>query len=79
VLDAGDVVIGKAVAHTPGATTADIAWLKLKAVAVIAEGQFKGATTIQRINTSGGAATGGCDTQGAWLAVPYSADYVFLK
>jgi hypothetical protein len=36
-------------------------------------------TVIQRINTRGGQTDGACDTAGATLAVPYAADYVFLK
>jgi hypothetical protein len=36
-------------------------------------------TTVQRINTHGGAAQGACDQAGAFRSVPYSADYVFLS
>jgi hypothetical protein len=36
-------------------------------------------TTIQRINTKGGVAEGGCKEAGAFLSVPYTADYTFLN
>lgn len=42
-------------------------------------GQLSGASSIQRINTRGGMAEGPCDQGGAFLSVPYSADYVFLR
>ncbi len=37
------------------------------------------ATSIQRINTHGGALSGACAERGVLRAVPYSADYVFLR
>jgi hypothetical protein len=43
------------------------------------EGQLAGVTTIQRINTRGGAAAGECDRVGAFLSMPYSADYAFYR
>jgi hypothetical protein len=43
------------------------------------EGQLKGVTTIQRLNTKGGVGEGPCEQAGAFFAVPYSADYTFLK
>jgi hypothetical protein len=36
-------------------------------------------TTVQRLNTHGGAAQGACDQAGAFRSVAYSADYSFLK
>jgi len=36
-------------------------------------------TTVQRINTKGGALKGPCESAGAFHSVPYSADYVFLR
>jgi len=79
VLDEGAALVGKVVANAPGATAADVAWLKLAVVARHGAGLFEGATTIQRINTKGGVASGDCKAEGAFLAAPYSADYVFLK
>ena len=39
---------------------------------------LSGVTTVQRINTKGGATQGTCDSAGSYLSVPYSADYVFI-
>lgn len=79
MLDDGGALVGKVVAHAPGATPADVAWLNLEVVSRNGGGRLEGATIVQRINTKGGVATGACDPQGASLAVPYAADYVFLK
>jgi len=46
---------------------------------VQSSGTFTGVTAIQRINTQGGQFEGACDKAGATFAVPYAADYVFLK
>jgi len=75
----GSAVIGKVVGNAPGATANDIAWLKLDVVSRHGSGQLSNVTTVQRINTKGGAARGVCDRAGTFLSVPYSADYVFLK
>jgi Protein of unknown function (DUF3455) len=42
-------------------------------------GTLADVTTVQRINSHGGAAQGACDQAGAFRSVPYSADYVFLS
>jgi Protein of unknown function (DUF3455) len=75
----GSAVTGKVVANAPGATTNDIAWLKLEVVGRRGSGALGAASVVQRINTSGGALSGACDAAGAWRSVPYSADYVFLR
>jgi hypothetical protein len=75
----GSAVVGKVVSSTAGATAKDIAWLKLNVVSERGNGQLKGVTTVQRLNTKGGAAEGRCDHAGDFLSVPYSSDYVFLK
>jgi hypothetical protein len=72
-------VKGKAVASVPGATPDDIAWLKLDVVDHRGDGVLSSATTVQRINTRGGALQGPCESAGAYRSVPYSADYVFLR
>jgi hypothetical protein len=72
-------VVGKAVGSVPGATPNDIPWLKLEVISRRGSGVLAGATTVQRINTSGGKLEGACDTPGAYRSVPYSADYVFLR
>ena len=75
----GSVVMGKVVAHAPGASAKDIAWLKLDVSDRRGDGPLKEATTVQRVNTVGGNLDGGCETAGDIRAEPYSADYVFLR
>ena len=75
----GSVVGGKVAARAPGASASDIPLLKLEAVAPKGEGQLSGITTIQRLNTRGGGADGTCESLGAFLNVPYTADYAFYK
>jgi len=53
--------------------------LKLEVASQRGAGQLTTVTTIQRLNTKGGVADGPCDAAGAFLSVPYSADYTFLK
>jgi hypothetical protein len=75
----GSAVVGKVVARAPSASPKDIPWLKLEATERRGKGVLSGATTVQRINTQGGAAEGACDQAGAYLSVPYAAEYVFLR
>lgn len=75
----GSTVVGKVATKVPGTTETDIAWLKLDVVSHAGMGGLEGVTIVQRINTQGGQMTGACDTAGAQMAVPYAADYVFLK
>ena len=75
----GSAVIGKVAGRAPGATAKDIPLLKLEVVSQRGAGQLTGITTIQRLNTKGGVAEGACETAGAFLSVPYSADYAFFK
>lgn len=65
--------------RAPGATAKDIPLLKLEITSQRGAGELIGASTIQRINTKGGVAEGVCDQAGSFLAVPYSADYVFFR
>jgi hypothetical protein len=77
----GSQVSGKIATATRagGATPKDVPWLKLDAGNVQGAGKLTGVTAIQRINTQGGQFQGDCDKAGATFAVPYAADYVFLK
>ena len=75
----GSAVTGKVAARAPSATSKDIPLLKLEVASQRGSGMLTGMTTIQRINTKGGVAEGPCDSVGAFLSVPYSADYTFLK
>ena len=78
-LSDGSAVTAKAAGNAPGATAADIPWLKLDVVAQRGTGALTGVTTVQRINTQGGKLEGPCETAGSYRSAPYSADYVFLR
>ena len=75
----GSAVIAKVAARAPGASANDIPLLKLEVTSRRGTGALAGITTIQRLNTKGGAAQGPCETAGAFLSVPYSADYAFYE
>ncbi|WFU28048.1 DUF3455 domain-containing protein [Bradyrhizobium sp. CB1717] len=75
----GSAVVGKATGNAPGATAADIPWLKLEVASRRGSGVLSPVTTVQRINTHGGKLEGSCDKGGEFKSAPYSADYVFLK
>lgn len=75
----GSVVTGKIAGRAAGATSKDIPLLKLEAASHRGSGQLTAVTTIQRLNTKGGVVEGSCEAVGAFLSVPYSADYTFLK
>jgi hypothetical protein len=75
----GSAVTGKAAGSAPGKTKNDIPWLKLDVVSRRGSGTLADVTTVQRINTRGGAAQGRCARSGTFRSVPYSADYVFLR
>ncbi|PDT90864.1 hypothetical protein CO669_07785 [Bradyrhizobium sp. Y36] len=75
----GSAITGKVVASAPGATPDDIAWLKLSVVSARGDGVFSKVTTVQRIETHGGAVQGSCERTGTALVAPYSATYVFVR
>lgn len=74
-----DLIKGKLAANAPGATAADIPWLKLEAAERHGAGPLKDAAFVLRLDTHGGAFAGACDAAGRLHAEPYSADYVFLR
>jgi hypothetical protein len=75
----GSSVSAKISGRAPSASSRDIPLLKLDVAARRGEGQLAGVTTIQRINTRGGVADGRCGSAGAFLSVPYTADYAFYR
>ena len=77
-LSDGSAVSAKVSGRAPGMTAKDIPLLKLAAIARD-EGQLAAVSTIQRLNTRGGALEGACEQPGLLASVPYSADYVFLQ
>jgi hypothetical protein len=75
----GDVVEGKQSAAAPGATSNDVALLKLDIVKHHGNGLLKEAKLVLRLNTRGGVLKGECPIRGELRAEPYSADYAFLR
>ena len=75
----GSSVSGKVAARAPAANPSDIPMLKLSVAVRRGAGQLAGVTTIQRINTRGGVANGRCQSTGAFLSMPYTADYAFYS
>ena len=75
----GSIVTGKVAGRAPSATANDIPLLKLDVAQRRVRGQLSGITTIQRLNTKGGVADGRCELEGAFLSVPYTADYAFYR
>jgi hypothetical protein len=78
-LNDGSAISAKVIGRAPGATPNDIPLLKLEVDSHRGTGQLTKVTTIQRLNTKGGAADGPCPAAGTFLSVPYSADYVFFE
>jgi Protein of unknown function (DUF3455) len=75
----GSAVTAKVVGSIPGPTANDVPLLKLEVVSRRGDGVLSRATTVQRLNTAGGALSGACEKAGALRSVPYCADYVFLR
>jgi hypothetical protein len=75
----GSAVVGKVVARAPGATPRTFRGSSSRPRSAAAMGVLSAVTTVQRMNTQGGATEGACEQAGAYLSVPYAADYVFLR
>ncbi len=76
----GSSLTGKILAVVPAPTgDKDVPWVKLAVASSRGTGKLTGATTIQRINTVGGKASGTCAKAGELQSVAYSTDYVFSK
>jgi hypothetical protein len=75
----GSGVKAKVVGSAPGASAADIPWLKLEVVERRGAGALAGADFVQRINTVGGVLQGSCERAGSLRSVAYAADYVFRR
>jgi hypothetical protein len=75
----GSVVSATVAARAPAASADDIPLLKLAVASRRGDGALSNVTTIQRINTSGGVASGPCQQDGGFLNVPYTADYAFYR
>jgi len=75
----GSIVVAKVAGRAPGASATDIPLLKLEVTSRRGSGRLADITTIQRLNTKGGSAEGPCNAAGAFLSVPYTADYAFYR
>jgi hypothetical protein len=75
----GSRIRGKEVDTQPGEIVKDIPWLRLDAIEAGGSGVLAGVTAILRINTKGGQLAGACNEAGTIMAVPYAADFMFLK
>jgi hypothetical protein len=75
----GGGVKGRTIKNTPAPNASDIPWLEVEVVDHVNEGVLSDAVTVLRVNTKGGFAQGSCESEGKYLSVPYSADYVFLR
>ena len=75
----GSLVMGKVIGKAPGASSGDIPWLKLTVSQHQGNGILGDVTTVQRIGTVDGNKAGLCPSEGALIAEPYSADYVFSR
>jgi hypothetical protein len=69
----------KPAGRAPGAGPQDIPLLKLDVTTHRGRGTLAAATTVQRLDTKGGNLEGPCAVAGETRAVPYSAEYRFLK
>jgi len=77
-LNDGSVMVGKVVAQKPGATVKDISLLQLDVAGREGTGLLSRVTSVERLETHGGAFAGECQQAGTLHVEPYSAQYVFL-
>jgi hypothetical protein len=78
----GSKLVGVVKERADAPSAVDIPWLLLKTTSVGTAGEFSNVTSIQRLNTNGGAAPkDGCSQAdaGKIARVGYTADYYFLK
>jgi Protein of unknown function (DUF3455) len=75
----GSAVVGKVIGQAPMANPRAIPMLKLDVTSRRGAGKLAEVTTIQRLNTRGGVADAPCVSAGAFLSVPYTADYAFYR
>jgi hypothetical protein len=78
-LDDGSLIKAKVAKSMPGATAADVAWLKLDVVQNAGAGRMAPVTTVYRVKTHAGVLQGACTTPGALRSADYTADYVFAR
>ena len=72
-------MVAKVAGRAPGASPKDIPWLKLDATEHRGAGAAVGRDDRPAHQHAGRRAEGACDRAGAYLSVPYAAEYVFLR
>lgn len=76
----GSKVVGEVKAKDTSRSTGSIPWLLLAAKATSGSGRFARVKSIQRLDTSGGAAPAAGPSQaGQIIKVPYQATYAFFQ
>jgi hypothetical protein len=75
----GSKVVGEVKAKDTSRSAGSIPWLLLSAKANSGPGVFSRVTSIQRLDTSGGAAPAGAAEAGKEVRVAYTATYVFFE
>ncbi len=75
----GSSIKGSVIRQATGTTSHDIPWLELKVTEHLGEGMLSNVTDIRRIGTKGGNLSGSCSPEGAFVSVPYEAEYIFVK
>ena len=74
-------IVGKVEAKSASPDPGSVSWLRLSVLVHQGDGAMTQVSTVQRLNTKGGAApASGCDAahSGTELRVPYQADYLFF-
>lgn len=75
----GSKVVGRVKARENGRGAQDIAWLLLTAASASGSGTLGRTSSIQRMDTVGGAAPAGACRSGDEARVPYRATYYFYR
>ena len=76
----GSRILGVVKSHADAPAAGAIPWLLLSTKSVGGRGYFADVTSVQRVQTSGGAApAGACAGAGAQARVPYTAAYYFFR
>jgi hypothetical protein len=75
----GAKVTGSVRAEEPGRTSDDLAWALFAASSAPRGGALGRTSSIQRMDTVGGAPPGGACTEGGEVRVPFKATYYFYR
>jgi len=75
----GSAIVGKVSSQSPGATSRDIALLKLDVLNHSGAGLLSKVVSVERLDTRGGVYAGACEHAGDLHVEPYSALYRFFS